>query len=130
MSIVLLICMSAELLTPGRTTPADAKPARPATNLYDGIQLNPWTPPEQAEGKVIEVFDDSIVLISLGSKEETHKGMRVEFYRIHPKALYLGAGEVTAVGERYSLVRFAGKSPAIKVGDLVTATYSDPAPKR
>jgi hypothetical protein len=121
MSIILMMCMSAGPLAQDHTVGNGARPAR--VKFFDGIQLerqaNRRPPPEDAEGEVIEVYDGNLVLISLGS-DVIQKGMDLDVYRINPKPFYVGSVRVTAVGERFSLVRFSGPRMTIKVGDLVT----------
>jgi hypothetical protein len=115
--IFLLMCVG--IVEPTNT---DVRPERPAGPLYDGIQLeraDRRPPPEDAEGEVTEVYDGNLVLISFGA-DVIRKGMDLEVYRINPKPFYVGSVRVTAVGERFSLVRFSGPRMTIKVGDLVT----------
>jgi hypothetical protein len=121
MSIILMMCMSTELLAHDHTVGQGARPAR--MKFFDGIQLERQAdrrpPPEDVEGEVLEVYDGNLVLISLGS-DAIGKGMDLEVYRIDPKPFYVGSVRVILVGKRFSLVRFSGPRMTIKVGDLVT----------
>jgi RNA polymerase sigma factor (sigma-70 family) len=75
---------------------------------------------DERQGAVLEVFEGSLLLVSLGSDHGVKKGDRLEIYRLKPDPLYVGNAEVIDVSAGRSVVRMNKSQKVPAVGDQVS----------
>jgi RNA polymerase sigma factor (sigma-70 family) len=79
-------------------------------------------PEEGTRGAVLEVFDEKLLLVSLGSEQGIQNGARLAVYRLEPKPVFVGEAEILNVGEKSSVARLTKLLPGqnVRGGDQVS----------
>lgn len=83
-------------------------------------------PALRMNGKVLDVFENNQVLISVGANQGIRKGMEMDVYRLEPGPRYVGRVEVVEVGTKHAIGRFRGtpgQPKHARENDIAYITY-------
>ena len=104
--------------------------ATPVAGGQDTIARYP--PPEDIQGRVLEVTPDGLVELSVGSDHGLMRGHTLEVFRLHPKPQYLGVVKIVEVTQHRSVGQLVMPQARtlVKRGDLVANRIMTAGPQR